>query len=422
MSSLKWTFATLGVALLSAGLGYGLATRGLRGGDSSKGSPTANAQASSERKILYWHDPMKPEVKFDRPGKSPFMDMQLVPVYADQDADAGGVAVSANAQQSLGIRLGKVEKAAIAPRTMAVSTVRYDEHDVALVQTRVAGFVTHLHVRAALDRVRRGQILAEITAPAWTEGEGEYLALLRSESPAGASLREAARQRLLVIGVPETAILRLEKTRSVPTTTSLMAPIDGVVTELGLREGATFDAGTVLFRLNGTATMWVDAQVPESQARAVAPGAKVEILAVALPGAVFPGRVHAILPQVDPTTRTVGVRIAVDNTAGTLSPGMFVQTTFAGPAGAPQLWVPSEAVIATGERSVVIVKRPDGSFDVAHVALGAEAEGKTAILSGLSEGEIIVLSGQFLIDSEASLKSAVNRLSGVSHNDAGSTP
>jgi Cu(I)/Ag(I) efflux system membrane fusion protein len=422
MSSRKWILATLGVAVLSAGLGYGLATRGLRGGDSSQAASTAPTQAPSERKILYWHDPMKPEVKFDKPGKSPFMDMQLVPVYADNDAEAGGVAVSGNAQQSLGIRLGKVEKATIAPRTTAVGTVRYDEHDLTLVQTRVAGFVTRLHVRAALDRVRRGQILAEITAPAWTEGEGEYLTLLRSESSASASLRDAARQRLLVIGVPESAILELEKSRSVPMSTSLVAPIDGVVTELGLREGASFDAGAVLFRLNGTATVWVDAQVPETHAGVIAPGAQVEVRAVALPGTVLHGRVQAILPQVDPSTRTVGVRIAIDNSSGKLSPGMFVQTTIAGVAGAPQLWVPSEAVIATGERSIVIIKRPSGSFDVAHVELGAEADGKTAILSGLSEGQTIVLSGQFLIDSEASLKSAVNRLSGVSQNDTGSTP
>ena len=412
MSSLKWMMTTLAVAVLSAALGYGLATH----------TPSEPAQSPGERKVLYWHDPMKPEVKFDKPGKSPFMDMQLVPVYADNGAEAVGVAISANAQQNLGIRLGKVEKAAIVSRTIAVGTVRYDERDLVLVQTRVSGFVTRLQVRAALDHVRRGQTLAEITAPAWNEGEAEYLALLRSESPASASLREAARQKLLVIGVPETAIRALEKSRSVSTTTSVRAPIDGVVTELGLREGATFDAGAVLFRLNGTASVWVDAQVPETQVHAIAPGAKVEIRALGLPGAVFPGRVQAILPQIDPTTRTIGVRIAIANSAGQLRPGMFVQSSFMGPAGAPQLWVPSEAVIVTGERNVVIVKRPDGSFDVAHVTVGSEADGKTTILAGLSEGQSIVLSGQFLIDSEASLKSAVNRLSGTSPSDAGSAP
>ncbi len=420
MSFSKWMMATVGAALLSAALGYSLGVHGVRSTDPSLVAATAAPPA--ERKVLYWHDPMKPEVKFDKPGKSPFMDMEMVPVYAEQGADAGGITVSASAQQNLGIRLGQVERQAIAPRAMAVGTVRYDEHDIALVQTRVAGFVTHLHVRAVLDRVRRGEILAEITAPAWSEAEGEYLALLSSEPAAAAPLREAARQRLVILGVPEAAILELEKTRSIPTATSVDSPIDGVVTELGLREGATFEVGAVLFRLNGTATVWVDAQVPETLARAVAPGARVETRAAALPGEVIAGRVQAILPQIDPATRTVGVRIAINNRAGQLSPGMFVQTTFVGSAGAPQLWIPSEAVIATGQRSVVIVKRPDGPFDVANVTLGAETEGKTAVLSGLTDGQTIVLSGQFLIDSEASLKSAMNRLSGTSHNDSGSTP
>jgi membrane fusion protein, copper/silver efflux system len=194
MSARKWILAMLGVAALSAGVGYGVATRTHRGEDLSPVSGPASGQAAGERKILYWHDPMKPDVKFDKPGKSPFMDMPLVPVFADQGAEAGGVAVSANAQQSLGIRLGRVEKAAIAPHTTAVGAVRYDEHTLALVQPRVAGFVTHLRVRAALERVRRGQTLAEITAPAWTEAEGEYVALLHAQSPGGAALRCATRR------------------------------------------------------------------------------------------------------------------------------------------------------------------------------------------------------------------------------------
>jgi Cu(I)/Ag(I) efflux system membrane fusion protein len=335
-------------------------------------------------------------------------------VYTDQDAEVGGMSVSANAQQNLGIRLGRVERAAFVSRTTAVGAVRYDEHSVALVQTRVAGYVVQLHARAALERVRRGQLLAEIAAPAWIEAEGEYLSLLRTESPAAASLRAAARQRLLVIGVPEASILALESSRAVPQSAAVVAPISGVITELGLREGASFEAGTVLFRLNGTAQMWVDAQVPESLAHAIAPGAKADIRAVALPGSVWSGRVHAILPQVDPATRTVVFRFVVDNVDGRLQPGMFVQATFSGKAASPRLWVPSEAVIATGERSAVIVKRADGALDVVNVQLGAESEGKTEIRSGLAEGQTIVLSGQFLIDSEASLKSAINRLTPAS--------
>jgi Cu(I)/Ag(I) efflux system membrane fusion protein len=305
---------------------------------------------------------------------------------------------------------------------VAVGAVRYDEHDIALVQMRVAGYVTQLHVRAALDRVRRGQVLAEIASPVWTEAESEYLALLHSDSTSAAALRDAARHRLSVLGIPETSITELEKSGIMPATTSLLAPVDGVVTELGIRDGASFEAGAVLFRLNGTTTVWVDAQVPETAARMITPGTTVETRATAYPGEVFKGRVHTLLPQLDSTTRTLGARIAIDNRAGRLSPGMFVQSIFRSPPGPAQLWVPSEAIIVTGERGVVIVKHPDGAFAVANVTMGADADGRTAILSGLTEGETIVLSGQFLIDSEANLKSAVHRLTVTPHPDSGPAP
>ena len=423
MISTRWgtawaAIATVVVAILSAAAGYGWAVHVARHNNLDH---AAAAASSGERKALYWHDPMRPELKFEKPGKSPFMDMALVPVYAAEVATAGGVVVSANAQQNLAFRLGTVERAAIAVRVMAPGSVSYDERSAVVLQTRVAGYVTQLRVRAALEHVHRGQVLAEIGAPAWSEAEGEYLALLRSGSSASTALREPARQRLIVLGVPEGAILKLEKSQSLPAAT-VVAPIDGVVTELTLREGATFDAGAVLFRLNGTATVWVDARVPESLAHAIAPGAIVEVHAQAVPGEKLHGRVLAILPQVDPITRTVGARIVIDNPAGKLKPGMFVQTTIREPRVAAQLWVPSEAVIATGERTVVIVKRSDGAFEVVPVTLGAEAEGKSAILSGLIAGQTIVLSGQFLIDSEASLRSAVNRLGGKPQSSTDSTP
>jgi membrane fusion protein, copper/silver efflux system len=423
MKAMKVGALMVVVALLGVLAGYRWAKHGAQVVPMTAAqSSSATVSPADKRKVLYWHDPMRPEVKFDKPGKSPFMDMELVPVYADVGADAGGVAVSAHAQQNLGLRLGQVKKEAIAQRAIAVGTVRYDEHAIALVQMRVAGYVTRLHVGAAQERVRRGQVLAEVVAPAWIEAEGEYLALLKSEIPASDSLRAAARQRLLVLGVPEPAIRAIETMRSLPTSTPLLAPLDGVVTELNLREGASFEMGTVLYRLNGTTTVWIDAQLPEALARMIAPGAAAEIRAAAFPGEVFPGRVQSILPQVDTATRTVGVRLSVRNPSGRLSPGMFVQTALAEPPAHAQLWVPSEAVIATGARSVVIVKRPDGPFDVASVTMGAETEGKTAILSGLTEGQVIVLSGQFLIDSEASLKSAINRLAAPPAVDKGSAP
>ena len=340
------------------------------------------------------------------------MDMTLVPVYGDEVAnDSRGVRVSPNFVQNLGIRLGKVERAALATHLNAVGNVAFDERLLEVVQSRVEGYVTRLHVRAPLERVRRGQPLAVIVAPQWMEAEQEYLALLDANSERAQAMRKAARERLRVLGVPEATIRAVETTRATTANATIVAPIDGVVTELGVREGATFAAGSSLFHVNGLATVWVNAQIPEAKVSSVPLGSTVEARATAWPGESFTGRVIALLPQVDAVTRTMTARVALDNPAFKLSPGMFVSVSLASPLeGEPQLLVPSEAVISTGQRSVVIAARDDGSFDVREVSVGAEQDGRTAILSGLIEGQSIVISGQFLIDSEASLKSTLNRL------------
>jgi Cu(I)/Ag(I) efflux system membrane fusion protein len=365
--------------------------------------------ANQERRVLYWQDPMVPGHKFDKPGKSPFMDMDLVPVYAD-DVDDGGVRISPAMSQNLGIRLGTVEKMQLRPQLHAVGNITFDERLLEVVQARVTGYVTRLYVKAPLERVRRGQPLAEILAPEWVAAQQEYLALLDAKSESAALIRDAARQRLVVLGVPEATIRAIDADRKTHPTTTMVAPIDGVVTELAVREGSTFMAGAPLFRINGLASVWVHAQVPESQVSIVSKGATATAHATGWPGQTFEGEVVALLPEVDPATRTLSARVALDNPRDLLAPGMYVSLEFKGTLGEPQLVVPSEAVIMTGERSVVIVAREGGGFDVANVTIGADAEGKTTILSGLDEGQSVVLSGQFLIDSEASLRSAVSRL------------
>jgi membrane fusion protein, copper/silver efflux system len=362
------------------------------------------------RKVLYWHDPMVPNARFDKPGKSPFMDMDLVPVYADEGGGAA-VQVSPVVSQNLGIRLGTVEKAALRPKLPAVGSVAFDESRLEVVQARVEGYVTRLRVKAPLERVRRGQPLAEIVAPAWLEAQEEYLALLDAQSGRGQAIRAAARQRLSVLGIPESTIRELESQRKADASATLVAPMDGVLTQLGVREGAAFTPGAALFRINGLETVWVHAQVPEAQISMIPVGSSVTVNATAWPDARFAGRVVALLPDVDAQTRTLPVRIVIENADFKLAPGMFVSLEFEGKAEQEQLVVPSEAVIMTGARNVVVVARQGGGFDVANVTLGAETDGRTAILSGLEEGQEIVLSGQFLIDSEASLKSTVSRLS-----------
>ncbi|HEX4971229.1 MAG TPA: efflux RND transporter periplasmic adaptor subunit [Steroidobacteraceae bacterium] len=371
---------------------------------------TQSVAQDAGRRILYWHDPMVPSARFDKPGKSPFMDMQLVPVYADEQGGAA-VKVSPVVVQNLGIRLGTVEKAKLQSKLAAVGSVAFDERLLEVVQARVEGYVTRLQVKAPLERVQRGQPLAQIVAPAWLEAQEEYLALLDAQSGRGQSIRDAARQRLAVLGVPESTIRDLDTRRKTSAAATLVAPIDGVVAELAVREGAAFMPGAALFRINGLETVWVNAEVPEAQVSMIPLGSQVTAHATAWPGVAFKGRVVALLPDVDPQTRTLPVRVVVDNPQFQLAPGMFVSLDFEGQDDREYLVVPSEAVIMTGERNVVVVAREGGGFDVAAVTPGAEVGGRTAILSGLEAGQSIVLSGQFLIDSEASLKSSVSRLS-----------
>jgi Cu(I)/Ag(I) efflux system membrane fusion protein len=404
------------VALLALGAigGYGWAHRTMSS-DAPMAAGAASADpsaAAGKRKILYWHDPMVPGQKFAKPGKSPFMDMQLVPVYADEAGAGGDVRVNPNAMQNLGIRLGKVEKVVLSTRLRAIGNVAFDERLLELVQSRVAGYVTRLQVKTPLERVRRGQPLADILAPQWLEAEQEYLALLDASSSRAQTMRDAARQRLIVLGVPEPTIRAVETSRKTRASIAVVAPIDGVVTELGVRDGASFMSGTSLFRINGLTTVWVNAQIPEAKVSSMPPGSTVAATAAAWPGTAFKGNVIALLPQVDPLTRTLTARIALENPGYRLAPGMFVTLDFTAAATEPQLVVPSEALIVTGERSVVIAARAGGGFDVINVTTGAEQDGRTAILSGLAEGQSIVISGQFLIDSEASLRSTVNRLDG----------
>jgi len=398
----------LHLKLIAAALAILIA--GIAGGYWFAREQTQSAAQETGRRVLYWHDPMVPSARFDKPGKSPFMDMQLVPVYADEEGGAA-VKVSPVVTQNLGIRLGTVEKAKLQPKLAAVGSVAFDERLLEVVQARVEGYVTRLHVRAPLERVRRGQPLAEIVAPAWLEAQEEYLALLDAQSERGQSIRDAARQRLAVLGVPETTIRDLDARRKTTAAATLVAPIDGVVAELAVREGTAFMPGSALFRINGLKTVWVNAEVPEAQVSMIQPGSQATVHATAWPGIAFTGRVAALLPDVDPQTRTLPVRMVVDNPQFQLAPGMFVSLDFEGQDDQEYLVVPSEAVIMTGERTVVVVARGGGGFDVAAVTLGVEVDGRTAILSGLEAGQSVVLSGQFLIDSEASLKSAVSRLS-----------
>jgi Cu(I)/Ag(I) efflux system membrane fusion protein len=364
------------------------------------------------RKPLYWHDPMYPQQRFDKPGRSPFMDMDLVPVYGDAAGGDSGVAVSSRVLQNLGVRTAEVREGTLEQRLEAVGAVGFDERNVAVVQARVNGFVERLLARAPLDAVAKGQALAEILAPEWVAAQEEYLALRRS-ALADDGLRRAARQRLALLGMAEEAIAAVEAEGRTRSRITLTSPLAGVITELGARDGMTVAPGTTLFRINSLATVWVTAQVPESRAGMLQPGMAVEATVPAYPGEKFTGRMTAILPEVDAATRTVKARVELANPGGRLKPGMYATVRFAPRGGPAALLVPSEAVIRTGRRDVVMVAEPaEGGqrFRAVEVEAGAEGGGMTEVRKGLQRGMKVVTSGQFLLDSEASLKAGAARM------------
>ena len=376
--------------------------------DSSAMAPstTASGAAPSDRKILYWHDPMVPAQRFDKPGKSPFMDMQLVPVYADQ-AGTTSVNVSPSVQQNLGLRTATVKRADVSSSFDAVGTVQFDERLSSVVQTRVAGYVEQLAVRAPMEQVRKGQALAIVFAPDWLAPQNELLALER----AGVSedLMAAARQRMRAMSIPESLIRRSEETGTAQARFTLGAPDSGVVAELGVREGAAVTPGMTLFRIAGLEKVWAVAEVPEAQAAQLSKGQKVKAALAADATQTFEGELAEILPLVSSTTRTLQARFEVDNKAGKLTPGMLLRLQVVGPSSS-RLVVPAEAVIRTGTRAVVIVQKDSGGFEPRNVQLGADLGDTVEVTQGLNEGERVVASGQFLIDSEASLKSVTANL------------
>lgn len=409
--------------------GYGLFQLGMRQGmktvaplaENMTAAASTSKAASNDKKVLYWHDPMVPSQKFDKPGKSPFMDMQLVAVYADGGGDDGKVSISPRVQQNLGIRTAEVTMGNLASNVVAVGNVAYNERDVALVQARNNGFVEKLYVRAPSDKVRKGQPLAELYVPDWIAAQEEYLSVKRLQVGGMEALLDGAKQRMRLAGMSDDQIRMIEASGKVHPRITIAAPVSGVVTELTVREGMTVIPGASLFRINGVATIWVNADIPENLSAQVLPGNTVEARTPSLPGTVFKGKVGAILPQVDMITRTIKARIELTNPSGQLVPGMFATLSFNPVARKNIVLVPTEAVIATGTRSVVMVAQGDGQFLPVDVEIGMENSGQTEIIKGLEVGQKVVVSGQFLIDSEASLKGTATRLSDVSASANGNT-
>ncbi|MBS1210256.1 MAG: secretion protein HlyD [Proteobacteria bacterium] len=403
-------FLTFAILLAFGAVGYSAYQLGSRhAAPAATNTSDTKIDPASGRKVLYWQDPMVPGQKFDKPGKSPFMDMQLVPVFADESADAGGISVSPRQTQNLGLRTVEVVQGSLTPQIDVSGSVAWNERGLAVVQARNTGFVEKLFVRATLDRVAKGQPLAELYVPDWVAAQEEFLAVKRMQGEGVAALLDGARVRMRQAGMPEALIAQVEKSGVVQARITITAPAAGSVVELAVREGMTVMAGATLFRINALDSVWVNAEIPESQAALLKVGMPVEARLPGLSGEGFRGRLQAILPEVETSTRTLKARIELANPGGTLAPGMFVRVSLGG-ARQSGLVIPSEALIRTGTRSVVMLAEGEGKYRPVDVQTGQEANGQIAVTRGLVAGQKVVISGQFLLDSEASLRAVGTRL------------
>ena len=377
------------------------------GANSRESVAPISEPANVKAEAIYWYDPMVPDQHFDKPGKSPFMDMELVPKYADA-GDAATIKVSSLTQQNLGVRTAVVEVGRLGSSLRVPGSIEWDRRASREISARVNGIVDKLHVRAAYEPVRKGQALIELVAPAWDAAAQEYLALEASQSEDARALRSAARNRLRVLGMDDAQIRSLRGGR---VGIVVRAPVDGVVGALMIREGQSVQAGMSLMTINGLDTVWAEAAIPQAQATGVRSGMAAEARLSAFPGEVFAGTVESLLADIDAGTRTRRARIVLDNSDHRLAPGMFVELSFAAIEGAAHPLIADSALIATGVDARVIIETGQGNFAPVRVVAGRSAAGQTEILEGLKGGERVVVSGQFLIDSEASLSGVLDRLS-----------
>lgn len=371
----------------------------------------ANGRTEPERKILYWHDPMVPGKRFDKPGKSPFMDMQLVPVYeADSGGANPGVEISPTLQQNLGIRLATIRRVD-APETFElVGSTQFDESQAEIIQSRVTGYIDKLYVRSPQQRVNRGAAVASLFVPEWLAPQEEYLALKRGGDT---TLVSAARQRMRALSIPDTLVADLDRSGRAQSHLVLTSPVSGVVTELGIRDGAQVTPGMTIAKVVGTNKIWLVAEIPEATVNSARPGMRVTAVFAGNAERKYQGQVKEILPGVSASTRTVQARLELDNRDGRLIPGMLMRVQLDATQSTSRLVVPTEAIIASGSGSVVLVADEQSGMRPVIVTTGRELGEDTEILSGLNQGQKVVASGQFLIDSEANLKSILPKFSNL---------
>jgi Cu(I)/Ag(I) efflux system membrane fusion protein len=398
----KTAFIAVLAAVAGAAVSYLMLSNQQLGGQSGAAAPAAQDQ----RKPLYWVAPMDPAYRRDAPGKSP-MGMDLVPVYENDETIAGTVRISPEVINNLGVRIAPVEYQVLPTRIRTVGYVQYDEDRRVHIHPRVEGWIEKLYVKASGDPVEAGQPLYELYSPQLVNAQEELVLALKRDN---SRLVAAAEDRLRALQLSPDSIARLRRDREVKQTVTFHAPQTGVVDNLNVREGFFVMPGTTLMSVGVLEEVWVEAEVFERQASLVSVGLPVTMSLDYLPGRDWQGRVDYVYPSLDEKNRTLRVRLRFANEDRILKPNMFAQVVIqAGPV-VRALVVPREAVIRTGKQDRVVLALGEGRFASRVVEPGRVGEHYIEILKGLAEHDEVVVSAQFLLDSESSKSADLKRM------------
>ena len=373
--------------------------------------------AEDKKEILYWVAPMDANYRRDKPGKSP-MGMDLIAVYANNNAEAddsaGSISISPTVVQNLGVRTQQAELSRLWRGIDTVGYVDYDESKVSHIHLRTEGWIEKLAVESEGDRFKKGDFLFDVYSPKLVNAQEELVTALSSGNK---GLIRASKERLSALGISAAQIKKLQKSRKVKQRISIYAPQDGVVSDLPVREGMFVKPSMKVMTLGDLSSVWLLAEVFERQSAWVEVGQSAEVSLSYLPGKTWQGKVEYIYPSLDPKTRTLKVRLRFENPGEQLKPNMYAHVKIFGGAKEKIIVIPLEGLIRTGREERVIIALGEGRFEARQVLAGIESGNYVEIIKGVKAGENIVISGQFLIDSEASMRGSLTRMTDVVKSD-----
>lgn len=434
----RWIYGVIGLGVLLA-IAAAVGFYGRWGRKAPEGPPASpglhvghgtGPTASGERKILYWYDPMHPWIRSDKPGKAPDCGMDLVPKYADEaspEEAPGAVYISPARQQLIGVRTGSVVRRPVQKVLRTVGIVAVDETLIHHIHTRISGWVRHVYINFTGQFIQKGETVLDIYSPDVLATEQEYVLALRLRDSLQDAAPEARRQaeqavrdalqRLRLWDIPPDEIDRLERTRQPAEVVHIRTDMTGYVMDLNVRHGMYVTPEMEIYKIADLRRVWVQIVVYEPDLEFVQVGQPVRVTARSYPDRVWTGVVDYVYPDVDPQTRTVKVRLSLPNPGYILKPGMYVDAELQRDLG-EQIVVPVEAVIDTGVRQYAFVVRGEGYFEPREIRTGGRVEEGYIVLQGLHEGEMVVTSANFLIDSESQFRLALEAMTAPGHAHA----